>query len=529
MPRNPTPYGSVHRGSWTKGAAAAPRWTSEELKLYGACHVSSPAFFMCDDATHGSFSDFLEEDAGRAALGLGYLHAEKVVHGDLKCTNLLVGNDYKAMRLWLLAPECLVPPNEEANPQFNPRFASDVYSLGMCIVEAFQGEAPYGLLDDDEIMTRLFELEPYPRPGNMQDDEWALVERMVQPDWRKRLSLQDAIDGLKTAFAGTAAIAWTQIQHSRENMLQEAACTRHSASRPKLLIVIHVDTADVANKGFIRRLTSNRKVVEGILEFLLRMDDLFKLLNLTHVAEMSKWKHAMKEEIHRTGNKIKEGIAQLVVVLRCTHGEAGPEVGLLAKTFNNDDVDFDLQECFDLGSYGSVHHGTWGKGTNVVIKCLLAEDQDEKASDSFYTEAALGLFYLHSQKVVHGDLKCSNIVIGADRRAKLCDFGFSIIRAQSAPECLLPVDESPNSVFNPRFAHDVNSFGMCIVEAFLGHPPYELEAETVMERKLNNEVYPRVVGMSDKEWTFVERLLDPDWETRMSLADAIDTLMMFAD
>ncbi|EGZ05282.1 hypothetical protein PHYSODRAFT_342448 [Phytophthora sojae] len=484
MPRNPTPYGSVHRGSWTKGAAAAPRWTSEELKLYGACHVSSPAFFMCDDATHGSFSDFLEEDAGRAALGLGYLHAEKVVHGDLKCTNLLVGNDYKAKlcdfgfsyvrsqsAIRWKAPECLVPPNEEANPQFNPRFASDVYSLGMCIVEAFQGEAPYGLLDDDEIMTRLFELEPYPRPGNMQDDEWALVERMVQPDWRKRLSLQDAIDGLK------------------------------------------------ANKGFIRRLTSNRKVVEGILEFLLRMDDLFKLLNLTHVAEMSKWKHAMKEEIHRTGNKIKEGIAQLVVVLRCTHGEAGPEVGLLAKTFNKviDDVDFDLQECFDLGSYGSVHHGTWGKGTNVVIKCLLAEDQDEKASDSFYTEAALGLFFLHSQKVVHGDLKCSNIVIGADRRAKLCDFGFSFIRAH------------PNSVFNPRFASDVNSFGMCIVEAFLGHPPYELEAETVMERKLNNEVYPRVVGMSDKEWTFVERLLDPDWETRMSLADAIDTLMMFAD
>ncbi|KAE9085418.1 hypothetical protein PF002_g27496 [Phytophthora fragariae] len=251
-------YGSVHRGTWTKGAtggsgakvvvkclleddAEAKQSFYQEvavwrrldhphvLKLYGACHVSSPAFFVCDDATRGSFSDFLEQDAGRrqrwrlfyeAALGLGYLHAEKVVHGDLKCTNLLVGSDCKAKlcdfgfsyvrsqsvglsaksqteAIRWKAPECLAPPDEEASAQFNPRFTSDVYSLGMCVIEAFQGEAPYGLADDDEIMARLFELEPYPRPAELQDDEWALVERMVQPDWRTRVSLQDAIDGLK--------------------------------------------------------------------------------------------------------------------------------------------------------------------------------------------------------------------------------------------------------------------------------------------------------------------------------------------
>ncbi|KAE8986064.1 hypothetical protein PR003_g23059 [Phytophthora rubi] len=271
-------YGSVHRGTWTKGAtggsgakvvvkcllvddAEAKQSFYQEvavwrrldhphvLKLYGACHVSSPAFFVCDDATRGSFSDFLEQDAGRtqrwrlfyeAALGLGYLHAEKVVHGDLKCTNLLVGSDCKAKlcdfgfsyvrsqsvglsaksqteAIRWKAPECLAPPDEEASAQFNPRFASDVYSLGMCVIEAFQGEAPYGLADDDEIMARLFELEPYPRPAELQDDEWALVERMVQPDWRTRVSLQDAIDGLK-------ALA------DREAEAERAASTRACAS-----------------------------------------------------------------------------------------------------------------------------------------------------------------------------------------------------------------------------------------------------------------------------------------------------------
>ncbi|ETP24252.1 serine/threonine protein kinase [Phytophthora nicotianae CJ01A1] len=249
-------YGSVHRGMWSKGAtggkgakvvikcllvdndAAKESFYKEMdvwrqldhphvLKFYGACHVSSPAFFVCDDATHGSFGEFFEEDKSQmwrlfyeAALGLGYLHTKKVVHGDLKCNNLLVGSDYKAKlcdfgfsyvrsqsvglsaksqteAIRWKAPECLMPPDEDPKPQFNPRFASDVYSLGMCIIEAFLGEAPYGIMDDDEIMTRLFDQEPYPRPGGMKDDEWTLVEKLIQPDWTKRISLTDAIDELK--------------------------------------------------------------------------------------------------------------------------------------------------------------------------------------------------------------------------------------------------------------------------------------------------------------------------------------------
>ncbi|KAG6599603.1 Serine/threonine protein kinase [Phytophthora cinnamomi] len=53
--------------------------------------------------------------------------------------------------------------------------------------------------------------------------------------------------------------------------------------------------------------------------------------------------------------------------------------------------------------------------------------------------------------------------------------------------------------------------------------------ETVMELKLEQQMYPRVDGISDEEWALVEHLLDPNWETRMSLTDAIDTLKGFAD
>ncbi|RLN56395.1 hypothetical protein BBJ29_003603 [Phytophthora kernoviae] len=125
-------YGSVHRGTWQAGATGGKRvkvvikcllvddddtkksfykevdvWQRLDhphvVKFYGACHLSSPAFFVCDDATHGNFVEYFEEDKSQlwrlfyeAVLGLSFLHAEKVVHGDLKCTNLLVGSDNKA-------------------------------------------------------------------------------------------------------------------------------------------------------------------------------------------------------------------------------------------------------------------------------------------------------------------------------------------------------------------------------------------------------------------------------------------------
>jgi hypothetical protein len=392
-----------------------------------------------------------------------------------------------------------------------------------------------------------------------------------------------------------------------------------------------------SQKGFIKRLAGNRKVLEAVQEFHNDMDQLFRLLNIAHMAEMTKWMlkweedqasaHKEREEILESnaavaaevqdqGSNTTESLALILYELQSMRDRnSADQLALMNKAFGkvvtmsntnvpavpewfipSDDVDFNAVS-FDIGSYGSVHRGTYLKGTNVVIKRLLTDDQDAKASffrevevwstlnnphivrlfgachvstpaffvcedatggnfvDRFeedrselwrlFYEAALGLFYLHSRKVVHGDLKCNNIVIGADNRAKLIDFGFAFVRKHSAglsaksqteairwkaPECMLPEEEEPNPQFNPRFASDVFSFGMCIIEAFLGEPPYGIEDDDiVMEKKFSGEMYPRVGNMTDDEWTFVERLLDADWKTRMPLEKAIDTLKAFAD
>ncbi|GAB9477638.1 Tkl protein kinase [Globisporangium polare] len=87
-------------------------------------------------------------------------------------------------------------------------------------------------------------------------------------------------------------------------------------------------------------------------------------------------------------------------------------------------------------------------------------------------EAALGLEYVHSQNAVHNDLKCDNILVGADGTAKLIDFGLSCL----VGEAEIRVDAKQMDAVQWRspeylrgesvsFASDVDAFAMCIVQA----------------------------------------------------------------
>jgi serine/threonine protein kinase len=93
----------------------------------------------------------------------------------------------KVTRLWL-APECSA---------CMPRFESDVYSLAMCIFEAFVGHPPYFTVSDEgEVKDKVLVGELPRRPNGMTDKVWLLIERMTTMDWKKRIPLSDVIQFL---------------------------------------------------------------------------------------------------------------------------------------------------------------------------------------------------------------------------------------------------------------------------------------------------------------------------------------------
>ncbi|KAM3299643.1 hypothetical protein ACQJBY_040911 [Aegilops geniculata] len=106
----------------------------------------------------------------------------------------------------------------------------------------------------------------------------------------------------------------------------------------------------------------------------------------------------------------------------------------------------------------------------------LASGLDEHAVRGYAADVAAGLAYLHGAGMVHGDVKARNVVIGADGRAKLADFGCSreagtaggpIIGgtpAFMAPEVARGEEQGP--------AADVWALGCMVVEMATGRPPW---------------------------------------------------------
>ncbi|RLN31499.1 hypothetical protein BBJ28_00019633 [Nothophytophthora sp. Chile5] len=144
-----------------------------------------------------------------AATGLRYLHDVGVVHGDLKGDNILIGKDGVAKLTdfglsffrknadseaekgslgayrWK-SPECL--------DGGVATFASDIFSFGMCIIEAVSGALPWGNRIDDIAVNHYVTKGELPnRPAVLEDEEWDLVQEMCCFDPTLRLNIVSVV------------------------------------------------------------------------------------------------------------------------------------------------------------------------------------------------------------------------------------------------------------------------------------------------------------------------------------------------
>ncbi|KAF1314682.1 Serine/threonine protein kinase, partial [Globisporangium splendens] len=195
------------------------------IKMYGSCHVGRPLFFVSEFASNGNFTDFFKKSKENksklwglfheVAQGLLYLHEHGIVHGDIKCVNLLVDanesakiSDFGYTRIKNLsvgksvkqhptslhwkAPECILDSDKKFSPE------ADVFALGMSIIEAKTGALPYQDKQEEDIIHLIMELmdtgAEFPRPdGAFTDGEWEVVHSMCAFDVDHRSSLADAI------------------------------------------------------------------------------------------------------------------------------------------------------------------------------------------------------------------------------------------------------------------------------------------------------------------------------------------------
>jgi serine/threonine protein kinase len=122
-----------------------------------------------------------------------------------------------------------------------------------------------------------------------------------------------------------------------------------------------------------------------------------------------------------------------------------------------------------------------GSVADVAERC--GGQLEECAIRAYAADVARGLAYLHGRSLVHGDVKSRNIVIGADGRAKIADFGC----ARAAGSTDRPIAGTP-AFMAPEVARgeeqgpaaDVWALGCTVVEMATGKAPWSNMDDNVL-------------------------------------------------
>ncbi|KAJ7041068.1 hypothetical protein C8F04DRAFT_188278 [Mycena alexandri] len=163
---------------------------------------------------------------------------------------------------------------------------------------------------------------------------------------------------------------------------------------------------------------------------------------------------------------------------------------------------------------------------------------------SLMLDVALGLQYLHEQKVIHGDLKAINVLVTPSRRACICDFGLSSI----VNEVTLRLTQSSSiaqkgtsryhapELLRPRgkknFASDVYAFGCVCYEILTEHVPFHEEKSDIAAilQVLNGGRPSRLASCMgtpqlDSLWDLLQRCWEDKPEMRPTASQIVEQLV----
>lgn len=167
-----------------------------------------------------------------------------------------------------------------------------------------------------------------------------------------------------------------------------------------------------------------------------------------------------------------------------------------------------------------------GALTDIVTHSRM----DEEQIATVCKQCLKALAYLHSQGVIHRDIKSDSILLAPDGRVKLSDFGFCAQVSQELPKRKslvgTPYWMSPEVISRLPYGPEVDvwSLGIMVIEMVDGEPPFFNEPPLQAMRRIREMPPPRLKNahkVTGKLQAFLDRMLVRDPAQRATAADLL--------
>lgn len=153
---------------------------------------------------------------------------------------------------------------------------------------------------------------------------------------------------------------------------------------------------------------------------------------------------------------------------------------------------------------------------------------NEATAKYIFRQIIEGLQYLHSQNIVHRDIKLDNILIDLTNTVKICDFGVSrqIKKGQIMhDQCGTPAYIAPEILLNngyEGFGVDIWSAGVVLYTMLAGMVPFKHKYLNDLQISIMQGKYEDIENISLEAMDLIKGILQTDPSKRLKIEDILN-------
>ncbi|GAM25141.1 hypothetical protein SAMD00019534_083160 [Acytostelium subglobosum LB1] len=195
----------------------------------------------------------------------------------------------------------------------------------------------------------------------------------------------------------------------------------------------------------------------------------------------------------------------------------------------------EIEKGMRLGTHSNIVSviAAWEEGGHLYIQMELCEHGnlkskltqcdgagiDEQLLWTYIADISRGLEHVHSNGIIHLDIKPENLLFSNDGSLKICDFGVSVANGDTEGDQVYMAPELLDDVHTQ--AADIFSFGITIYECITN---YELPTQGQWWRNLREGriPFPDHLTISHELKSLITSMMDPDPLNRVSITRILE-------